>query len=111
MVLTLQQRFQLRAKKALETGDKQFKPRGKNKEIFETMKREHDKTRAHTTSEADRIIKETTAAVLNTIKQHTQPNPDQIAMAARLSSPSTAVKVFNSILEANGIDCKGTKAG
>ena len=46
MVLTAQQQFRLRAKKALDTGDTTFKPRGKNKEIFETMKQEHDKTMA-----------------------------------------------------------------
>ena len=46
MVLTAQQQFRLRAKKALDTGDTTFKPRGKNKEIFDTMKQEHDKTMA-----------------------------------------------------------------
>ena len=35
----------------------------------------------------------------NKVQANTQPNPDQIAMAARLSSPMTAVKVLNSIFE------------
>ena len=47
MVLTAEQQFRLRAKRALDTGDTTFKARGKNKEIFDTMKQEHDKTRAH----------------------------------------------------------------
>lgn len=110
MVLTAQQQFMLRAKKALNTGDKTFKPRGKNKEIFETMKQEHEKTRAHTTSESNRIIKETTAAVLNVIGQNTQPLPDQIQIATRMAGPSTAVRVLNSILRSEGLQCKGTKS-
>ena len=57
MVLTAEQQFRLPANKALETGDRSFKPRGKNREIFEKMKQEHEKTRKHITAKADRIIK------------------------------------------------------
>jgi hypothetical protein len=114
MVLTAEQQAELRAKKALETGDASFKPRGKaNKAIFEKMKEEFDKKakdiNLHTSSEADRIIAATATAVLEVIGKHTQPNPGQTRMAAVMAGPSTAVKVLNSILSDQGIECKGTK--
>ena len=44
MVLTREQQFELRAKKALETGDASFKPRGQaNKALFEKMKEDLNK--------------------------------------------------------------------
>ena len=66
--ITAEHQAELRAKKALETGDVSFKPRGKaNKAIFEKMKEEFDKKakeiNSHTSSEADRIIKEITPVV------------------------------------------------
>ena len=114
MVLTAEQQAELRAKKALETGDASFKPRGKaNKAIFVKMKEEFDKKakeiNSHTSSEADRIIAATATAVLEVIGKHTQPNPGQTRMAAVMAGPSTAVKVLNSILSDEGIECKGTK--
>ena len=62
MGLTAEQQAELRVKKALETGDASFKPRGgANKALFEKMKKEFDKKakdiNLHTSSEADRIIK------------------------------------------------------
>ena len=68
MVLTNSDRFKLRAKKALETGDASFKPRGEaNKAMFEKMKAEFDKKakeiNLHTSSVGDRIIKEITPLV------------------------------------------------
>ena len=110
MVLTAEQKIRLRAKKALETGDRSFKPRGKNREIFEKMKQEHEKTRKHITAEADRIIKETKDAVLEAIEQHTQPLPDQIQVATMMAGPSTSVRVLNSILQSEGLQCKGQKS-
>ena len=56
--LTGEEQFKLRAKRALETGNRSFKPRGKNKTTFETMKQEFDATRSHVTKEADRVIDE-----------------------------------------------------
>ena len=114
MVLTNSDRFKLRAKKALETGDASFKPRGEaNKAMFEKMKAEFDKKakeiNLHTSSVGDRVVKETTAAVLEVIGQNTQPNPERTRMAAIMAGPSTAVKVLNSILRDEGIECKGTK--
>ena len=114
MVLTAEHQAELRAKKALETGDASFKPRGKaNKAIFEKMKDEFDKKakeiNSHTSSEADRIIAATATAVLEVIGKNTQPNPGQTRMAAVMAGPSTAVKVLNSILSDEGIECKGTK--
>ena len=54
--LTAEHQAELRAKKALETGDTSFKPRGKaNKAIFEKMKEEMKK---HAEGQADRVIKE-----------------------------------------------------
>ena len=66
--LTAKQQAELRAKKSLETGDTSFKPRGEaNKALFEKMKEEFDKKakdiNLHTSSEADRIIKEITPMV------------------------------------------------
>ena len=66
--LTAEQQFELRAKKALETGDASFKPRGQaNKALFENMKEELDKKakdiNLHTSSEVDRVIKEITPVV------------------------------------------------
>ena len=66
--LTAEQQFELRAKKALETGDASFKPRGEaNKALFEKMKEEFDKKakeiNLHTSSVGDRIIKEITPLV------------------------------------------------
>ena len=66
--LTAEQQFELRAKKALETGDASFKPRGQaNKALFEKMKEEFDKKakeiNLHTSSVGDRIIKEITPLV------------------------------------------------
>ena len=66
--LTAEQQFELRAKKALETGDASFKPRGHaNKALFEKMKEEFDKKakeiNLHTSSVGDRIIKEITPLV------------------------------------------------
>ncbi len=110
MVLTAEQQFRLRANKALETGDRSFKPRGKNREIFEKMEQEHEKTRKHITAEADRIIKETKDAVLEAIEQHTQPLPDQIQVATMMAGPSTSVRVLNSILQSEGLQCKGQKS-
>ena len=112
--LTAEQQFELRAKKALETGDASFKPRGQaNKALFEKMKEEFDKKakdiNLHTSSEADRIIAATATAVLEVIGKNTQPNPGQTRMAAVMAGPSTAVKVLNSILSDQGIECKGTK--
>ena len=58
--LTAEQQFELRAKKALETGDASFKPRGEaNKALFEKMKEEFDKKakeiNLHTSSVGDRM--------------------------------------------------------
>ena len=54
--ITAEHQAELRAKKALETGDTSFKPRGKaNKAIFEKMKEEMKK---HAEGQADRVIKE-----------------------------------------------------
>jgi hypothetical protein len=66
--LTAEQQFKLRAKKALETGDASFKPRGEaNKAMFENMKEELDKKakeiNVHTSSVGDRIVKEITPLV------------------------------------------------
>ena len=66
--LTAEQQFELRAKKALETGDASFKPRGQaNKALFENMKEELDKKtkeiNLHTSLVGDRIIKEITPLV------------------------------------------------
>ena len=59
MVLTAEHQAELRAKKALETGDASFKPRGKaNKAIFEKMKAEFDAMKKHAEGQADRVIKE-----------------------------------------------------
>ena len=59
MVLTAEQQAELRAKKAFETGDASFKPRGKaNKAIFEKMKKEFDAMKKHAEGQADRVIKE-----------------------------------------------------
>ena len=78
------------------------------------MKEEFDKQtkqiNAHTSTQADRIIKETTSRVAETIGQHTQPLPEQIGMAARLASTATAVGVLNIILVEKELTCKGTKA-
>jgi hypothetical protein len=77
------------------------------------MKEEFDKKakdiNLHTSSEADRIIAATATAVLEVIGKNTQPNPRQTRMAAVMAGPSTAVKVLNSILSDQGIECKGTK--
>ena len=59
--LSGEQQFKLRAKKALETGDRSFKPRGAaNKATFAKLKEELDKQAArimaHTTHEADRVL-------------------------------------------------------
>ena len=117
--LSAERQFELRAKKALETGDRSFKPRGAaNKAAFAKMKEELGKQtnqiNSHTTTEADRIIEETSRRVLETIGQRTQPLPDQITMAAKLSSQSTVVRVLDSILR-NGMqrhECgKGSRAG
>ena len=112
--LTAEQQFELRAKKALETGDASFKPRGQtNKALFEKMKEEFDKKakeiNSHTSSVGDRIVQETTATVLEAIGQNTQPNPERTRMAAIMAGSSTAVKVLNSILCELGKECKGTK--
>ena len=61
--LTAEQQFKLRAKKALETGDASFKPRGDaNKALFQNMQEELDKKakeiNVHTSSVGDRIVKE-----------------------------------------------------
>ena len=66
--LTAKQQAELRAKKALETGDTSFKPRGEaNKALFEKMKEEFDKKakdiNLHTSLVGDRIIKEITPLV------------------------------------------------
>jgi hypothetical protein len=62
--LTAEQQFELRAKKALETGDASFKPRGQaNKALFENMKEEFEAAKKHTTAEVDRVIKEITPVV------------------------------------------------
>jgi len=63
MVLTGAQQFELRAKKALETGENSFKPRGAaNKAAFAEFKKEFDeqtaKITSYTTKETDRVIKE-----------------------------------------------------
>ena len=113
--LSAERQFELHAKKALETRDRSFKPRGAaNKAAFAKMKEERGKQtnqiNSHTTTEADRIIEETSRRVLETIGQRTQPLPDQITMAAKLSSQSTAVRVLDSILLDEGLECKGTKA-
>jgi len=68
VALTKERKAELRAKKSLETGDTSFKPRGEaNKALFEKMKEEFDKKakdiNLHTSSEADRIIKEITPVV------------------------------------------------
>ena len=109
--LSAERQFELRAKKALETGDRSFKPRGvANKAAFAKMKEELGKQtnqiNSHTTTEADRSIEETSRRVLETIGQRTQPLPDQITMAAKLSSQSTAVRVLDSILLDEGMECK-----
>ena len=114
VALTKERKAELRAKKSLETGDTSFKPRGEaNKALFEKMKEEFDKKakdiNLHTSSEADRIIAATATAVLEVIGKNTQPNPGQTRMAAVMAGPSTAVKVLNSILSDQGIECKGTK--
>ena len=57
--LTGEEQFKLRARRALETKNSAFKPRGKaNKATFEKMKEEFDTTREHVTIEADRIIEQ-----------------------------------------------------
>ena len=57
--LTAEHQAELRAKKALETGDTSFKPRGKaNKAIFEKMKEDFDAMKKHAEGQADRVIKE-----------------------------------------------------
>jgi len=66
--ITAEQQFKLRAKKALETGDASFRPRGEaNKALFEDMKEELDKKtkeiNLHTSLVGDRIIKEITPLV------------------------------------------------
>ena len=77
MVLTGEQQFELRAKKALANGDRSFKPRGSaNKAAFDKLKREFDEPtkqlNAHTTAEADRIIEATSNRVLASIEERTQ---------------------------------------
>ena len=112
--LTAEQQFELRAKKALEQGNTSFKPRGANKELFEKIKEEFEKKtnkiNSHTSSEADRVIRETAGQVMLAVKQNTQPLPGQVAMAAKLASSAVKVCVLNSILEDKGITCKGVKA-
>ena len=113
--LSGEQQFKLRAHKALETGNRFFKPRGAaNKATFAKMKEEFDNQAAqimsHTTTEADRIIEETASRVLETIGRHTQVLPEQIDMATKLAGPSTTVGVLNSIITNEGMECKGTKA-
>ena len=62
MVLTGEQQFEIRATRALQSGDASFKPRGQaNKALFDKMKAEFAGVKQHTTQEADRIIEETTA--------------------------------------------------
>ena len=63
VALTKERKAELRAKKALETGDASFKPRGEaNKAMFETMKAEFDKKakeiNSHTSSVGDQIMKQ-----------------------------------------------------
>ena len=82
--LSAERQFELRAKKALETGDRSFKPRGvANKAAFAKMKEEFDKQtehiNSHTTTEADRIIEKTTDEVVDAAMQTTQPLPGQLA--------------------------------
>ena len=113
--LSATRQFELRAKTALENGDTSFKPRGKaNRSAFAKMKEEFAsqarQVNAHTSTEADRIIEETTSRVLETIGQHTQALPEQIDMATRLAGPTTAASVLNSILLDIEMNCKGTKA-
>ena len=77
MVLTGEQQFELRAKKALANGDRSFKPRGNaNKAAFDKLKKEFDsqtkQINAHTTTEADRIIETTSNRVLASIEERTQ---------------------------------------
>ena len=115
MVLTAEQQFKLRATKALQAGDAAFKPRGEaNKALFEKMKEELEKNtqriNSHTSSEADRIIKETACEVMSAFKQNTQALPGQVAVAAKMASPAVTVGVLNSILNSKGIICQGVKA-
>ena len=78
------------------------------------MKEELDKKtqriNSHTSSEADRIIKETACEVMSAFKQNTQALPGQVAVAAKMASPAVTVGVLNSILNSKGIICQGVKA-
>ena len=107
MVQTAAQKAALRSRKALNRADTSFQPRGlANKVAFEQMKEKFDAANRHTTVEADRVIKETTANVLEAIGQNTQPNPEQTQMAAVMASSSTSVKVLNSILSEGAMNAK-----
>ena len=68
MVQTAKQKAALRSKKALESGNSSFHPRGQaNKALFERMKDDFGKKaneiNLHTSSVGDRIIKEITPVV------------------------------------------------
>ena len=68
VALTKERKAELRAKKALETGDASFKPRGEtNKALFHKMKEELDKKakgiNSHTSSVGDRIVEKITPLV------------------------------------------------
>ena len=93
--LTAKQQAELRAKKALESGDVSFKPRGQvNKALFEKMKEELDKKaneiNLHTSSVGDRIIKELTP--LGTLFNGSESTNPQDRINARILQNSANTK-------------------
>ena len=93
--LTAKQQAELRAKKALESGDVSFKPRGQvNKALFEKMKEELDKKaneiNMHTSSVGDRIIKELTP--LGTLFNGSESTNPQDRINARILQNSANTK-------------------
>ena len=81
-----------------------------NDHVTEVGKNTTVNVNVHTTSESNRVIKETVNSVLSAIQQNTQALPTQIEMGTKLAGPSTTVSVLNSILVDEGMLCKGTKA-
>ena len=97
---TREQQAKDRANKALKSGNTAFRARGPaNKAMFQKMKDEFADVKKHTTK-----------GVLGVAGQNMEPFPGQTQMAALLVGPSTTVGVLNSILCAEGIECKGTKS-
>ena len=91
MVQTAEQKAVLRSKKALESGNSAFKPRGKaNKATFEKMKQEFDETRSHVTKQADRVIDE--IKPLATFFSGSESTDPQTRIDARLLQNSLNVK-------------------